>query len=166
MITLMPRLKMSYPNMTNLVAISLFVVSISVTNHAFANEKYPVSPMVSELKLERIGEVLFRYVEFFESYPCLRLETFEPISRKPIDRKEVCKFRIDHLMVDVKNDVAAVFYKNLGAQDKTFNFSADISLKRANSHYLNCKVVISDKGKLSEPVCREGQRPPEPDENK
>lgn len=148
------------------IAANLFLVSISAVNLVFANEKYPVSPMVSELKLERIGDILFRYVEFFESYQCLRLETFEPISRKPIDRKEVCKFRIDHLMVDVRNDVAAVFYKNRTVQDMTFNFSADISLKRANSHYLNCKVVISDKGKLSEPVCREGQRPPEPDEKK
>lgn len=152
--------------MTKLIVISLFAVTIAISTNAFANEKYPVSPMVSELKLERVGDILFRYVEFFESYPCLRLETFEPISRKPIDRKEVCKFRIDHLTVDVRNDAAAVFYKNLGTQDKAFNFSADISLKRAKSHYLNCNVVISDKGKLSEPVCREGQRPPEPDEKK
>lgn len=152
--------------MINSIAMSLFVAAITATTQAFANEKYPVSPMVSELKIERVGDILFRYVEFFESYPCLRLETFEPISRKPIDRKEVCKFRIDQLTVDVRNDVAVVFYKNLGAQDKVFNFSADISLKRASSHYLNCKVFISDKGKLSEPVCKDGQRPPEPDETK
>lgn len=152
--------------MTKLIVISLFAITISISTNAFATEKYPVSPMVSELKLERVGDILFRYVEFFESYPCLRLETFEPINRKPLDRKEVCKFRIDHLTVDVRNDVAAVFYENLGTQEKVFNFSADISIKRASSHYLNCKVVISDKGKLSEPVCKEGQRPPEPDEKK
>ena len=144
----------------------MFATTIIVTTNALANEKYPVSPMVSELKLERVGDILFRYVEFFESYPCLRLETFEPINRKPIDRKEVCKFRIDHLTVDVWNDVAAVFYENLGVQGKVFNFSADVSIKRASSHYLNCKVVITDKGKLSEPLCKEGERPPEPEEKK
>ena len=152
--------------MINLIVMGLFATTIIVTTNALANEKYPVSPMVSELKLERVGDILFRYVEFFESYPCLRLETFEPISRKPIDRKEVCKFRIDHLTVDVWNNVAAVFYKNLGVQDKVFNFSVDVSIKRASSHYLNCKVVITDKGKLSEPLCKEEQRPPEPEEKK
>lgn len=148
------------------IVIILLTSIVSAASYASPNEKYPVSPMVSELKLERVGDILFRYVEFFETYPCLRLETFEPISRKPIDRKEVCKFRIGQLTVDVRNDVAAVFYKNLGAQGTTFNFSADISLKRANSHYLTCKVVISDKGKMTEPACREGQRPPEQDEKK
>ena len=162
----LPNLRMRNPNMVNLIVMGLFAAIISLTTNAFANEKYPVSPMVSELKLERVGDILFRYVEFFESYPCLRLETFEPISRKPIDRKEVCKFQIDHLTVDVRNDVAAVFYKHLGMQDKIFNFSADISMKRARSHYLTCKIVIADKGKLSEPVCKEEQRPPELDEKR
>ena len=145
---------------------TILATIMSVTAHASAHEKYPVSLLVSEVKVVRVGDILFRYVEFFESYPCLRLETFEPISRKPIDRKEVCKFRIDHLTVDVRNDVAAVFYKHLGMQDKVFNFSADISVKRANSHYLNCKVVISEKGKLSEPICKEEQRPSEAEEKK
>lgn len=144
----------------------IFTSIASAASHASPNEKYPVSLLVSQAKVERVGDILFRYVEFFESYPCLRLETFEPSKRKPLDRKEVCKFRIDHLTVDVRNDVAAVFYKNLGAQDKAFNFSADISLKRASAHYLNCKVVILDNGKLSEPTCKEGKRPLESDDKK
>lgn len=151
--------------MSRLIAFFLSASIVSVAA-ASANERYPVSPYVNAVKLERTGEVLFRYVEFFETYPCLRLETFEPISRKPVDRKDVCSFRIDDLTIDTRTDVAAVFFEKMRLEGSTFLFSADLSLRRADAHYLNCKLAISNKGKLSEPVCIPGERPPEPDDSK
>lgn len=31
-----------------------------------AQERHPVSPLVSEVTVQRVGDVLFRYIQFFE----------------------------------------------------------------------------------------------------
>lgn len=148
--------------MTNTKLATFIVLGVAMATQVVANEKYPVSPMVTALQLERVGDVLFRYIEFFERYPCLRIETLVPASRKLIARRDVCKFRVENLLIDTRTDVAAVFFQNFEVKDNGFNFDVDLSLSRAGAHYLNCRVAISDDGKLPEPSCKEGKRPPEP----
>ena len=126
-----------------------------------ASEPYPVSPMVSAVKVERVGDVLFRYVEFFELYPCLRLETLKPTKRRLITRKDLCRFRTGGLHIDTRKDVAAVFFRNFALRDDAFHFDVDLSLRRAGAPYLNCVVTIGNNGALSEPQCSEGNRPSE-----
>ena len=158
---------MSNPNMLKILVTILLGVAVSTAAHASAHEKYPVSPLVSQVTVKRVGDVLFRYVEFFEKYPCLRLETFTEGDLKPIDRKELCKFRIDSEVIDItKERLTGVIHENLRLEKNTFNFSTDIIFARPGHLYLNCSVSISNLGKLSEPVCRRGERPPEPEANK
>ena len=137
--------------------------------YASAYEKYPVSPLAWEINVERVGDVLFRYVRFSSEseYPCLRLETFEPTGNlKLLSRRDICKIRINHEIVDVRNDVSGSSFEKLRLEGNVFNFAADIILRRPGSYYLNCKVAISEKGNLSEPVCQEGERPPDSGDSK
>ena len=158
---------MSNPGMLKILVSILLGVAASAAAHASAHEKYPVSPLVSQVTVKRVGDVLFRYVEFFEKYPCLRLETFTGGDLNPIDRKELCKFRIDSEVIDItKERLTGVIHENLRLESNTFKFSTDIIFARPGHLYLNCSVSISSQGKLSEPVCRRGERPPEPEANK
>lgn len=154
--------------MIKLIAAIFFTTAVSATSHASPSEKYPVSPLAWELHVERVGDVLFRYVRFLSEsdYPCLRLETFEPINLKLLSRQDICKLRARNEMIDVRNDVSGAFFEKFKLEGKVFHFAADIILRRPGSYYLECKVDISDKGKLSEPICKEGQRPHEPEEKK
>ena len=145
-----------------LVAIFL-MVAVSTAAHASAHEKYPVSPFVSQVTVKRVGDVLFRYVEFFEKYPCLRLETFTDGDLKLIDRKELCRFQTDSEVIDItKEPLSGVIHDNFRLEKNIFNFSTDIIFARPGHRYLNCSVSISDQGKLSELICTRGERPPEP----
>ena len=139
----------------------------STTVHASAYEKYPVSPLAWEVNVERVGDVLLRYVNFLSEseYPCLRLETFEPINLRPIDRKDICKIKIDQRMIDVRKGIASVEFRSFAFKKGEFLFNTNILVAAPGElfHYLNCKVTISDKGKLSEPACAEGVRPPKQD---
>jgi hypothetical protein len=133
--------------------------------HASASEKYPVSPYAWELKVQRVGEVLFRYVIFFpDEYPCLRTETFDPTSLQLIDKKDICKIPIDrNLTLDVRKDVTAAYFEDPIFEESIFRFTADISTKRGPAYLLSCEIVISNSGKLSEPECHGDERPTEPE---
>ena len=143
-------------NMTRTVVTTFLVTILSVSAHASAHEKYPVSLLVSEVKVVRVGNVLFRYIEFFEDYPCIRFETMQPVSHKLIDRMEACTFRIGNNSIDVRRkDLAGVGYKEYRLEGNKFHFTADIILGGSEPGLppLSCIVVIADKGKLSEPAC-------------
>ena len=130
-----------------------------------APERHAVSPLASELTAHRVGDVLFRYIQFFEQYPCLRLETLSPPSFKRIDKVEVCKFVVDGEAIDVtKEKLTAVLYENFKLESDVFSFSTDIIFARQGYRYLNCRVSIAKTGKLSQPACQLGKRSPEPNE--
>lgn len=142
----------------------LLVMSATVPPFATGAEKYPVSSLVSEVKLQRAGQVLFRYVEFDaeSEYPCLRLETLKPgYAHEIIDRTDVCSLLVGNATVDVSKDVSGVYFSNYSVRNGKFRFTAEISLARAGSHYLDCEVMIPDNGKLTAPACKESTRPPE-----
>ena len=67
--------------MIKMIVTTLIVTVVSATSYASPSEKYPVSPLAWELHVDRVGDVIFRYVRFLSEsdYPCLRLETFETI---------------------------------------------------------------------------------------
>lgn len=122
-----------------------------------------MSPLVSQVTVKRVGDVMFRYIEFFEQYPCLRLETFTDNSFKRIDGLELCKFPVDGALIDVtKAQLSGVVHENLRLEQGVFYFSTDIIFARSGYRYLNCSVVISSAGKLSPAKCAEGERPPTP----
>lgn len=132
--------------------------------YATPTDKHPVSPLAWELQVERVGDVLFRYIRFMSEseYPCLRLETFDPDKNlKRLHRREVCQVRAGDETIDVRNDVSGVMFEGFKLDGRDFYFAADIVLRQPGSRYLNCKVTITDKGKISEPNCKEGQRPPD-----
>ena len=132
-------------------------------NQASASEQYPVSPYAWELKVQRVGEVLFRYVIFFsDEYPCLRTETFEPTNLKLIVRKDICKIPVDkNWTLDVRKDVAAAYFEAPKFEENIFRFTADISTKRGPTYLLSCEIVISENGALSDPTCQGGEQPTE-----
>lgn len=161
-----PDHRKSNPRMIKTFVTILIVPVVSATAHASAYEKYPVSPLVSEVKVGRAGDVLFRYIEFFEDYPCIRFETMQPISHKLIDRMEACTFQIDNSSIDVRRkDLAGVGYKEYRLEGNVFHFTADIVLGGSGPALppLSCKVVIANKGKMSRPACTRGERPLESD---
>ncbi|MBI3897583.1 MAG: hypothetical protein HY308_04710 [Gammaproteobacteria bacterium] len=137
------------------------LLAACTTVHASASEKYPVPTPVWEVKVERINDFLLRYVVFDTfAYPCLRLETIEPISDKLVHRMDVCKFQIDNMTIDVRRkDLAGSGFKDFRLEENVFYFTAEIFLAKPGSYYLNCKVVISNNGKLSGPECKEGEPP-------
>lgn len=155
-------------SMIKMIVTTLLVTVVSATTYASDYKNTPVvSPLAYQVTVKRVGDVLFRYVEFFEGYPCLRLETFTVGYLKLIDRKEVCKFRTDRGMVDVRRDsLTGVVHENLKLEKNIFHFSTDIVFAGPGYYYATCKVVISDKGKLSEPDCTQDVRPPEPGEKR
>jgi len=154
-------------NMFKILTAITLMATISSVAKASAYEKYPVSPFVSKVTVMRVGDVLFRYVEFFEKYPCLRLETFMDADLKQIDRKEICKFKADNEVIDImKEQLSGVIHENFKLEKNVFSFSTDIIFARPGYRYLNCTVSISNSGKLSEPVCKRGERPPEPETKK
>lgn len=143
------------------------IVTVPAVAQASAYEKYPVSPLVSQVTVKRVGDVLFRYVEFFEKYPCLRLETFTDNNLKLIDRKELCKFQADSEVIDItKERLTGVIHENFRLEKNIFSFSTDIIFAKPGHRYLNCSVSISNLGKLSEPVCKRGERPAEAETKK
>ena len=150
--------------MKTLTVPSLLFFAMTGSAYAAPADKYPVSPLAWELQVERVGDVLFRYIRFLSEseYPCLRLETFDPDKDlKRLHRREVCKVRAGDETIDVRHDVSGVMFEGFKLEGSDFHFAADIVLRRPGSRYLNCKVTISNKGKLSEPNCIEGQRPPD-----
>ena len=150
--------------MTKTIVAAILAGVVSTAVFASPSERYPVSPLAWEISVERVGDVLFRYVRFLSEseYPCLRLETFEPVGNlKLLSRQDICKIRIRNQVVDVRNDVSGSSFREFKLDGRVFSFVADITLKRPGSYYLNCKVVIADSGKLSEPTCKEGERPPD-----
>lgn len=154
------------PSMIKTIVTIFFAAGVPAAAHAAAHEKYPVSPLVSEVKVERAGDVHFRYVEFFEDYPCIRFETMQPISHKLIDRMEVCTFQVGNNSIDVRRkDLAGVGYKEYRLKGNVFHFTADIVLGGSGPGLppLSCKVVIANNGKMTEPACTRGERPAEPD---
>ena len=145
------------------IAILILTTFGSTATYA-AQERHPVSPLVSEVTVQRVGDVLFRYIRFFEDYPCLRLETLAHPGFKRIDKVEVCKFVVDGKTIDVtKEELSGVLYENFALENDVFTFSTDIIFARPGYRYLNCRVSIAKTGKLSPPVCKPGERPPEPD---
>lgn len=150
--------------MSRTLLATLLIVATSATADAAVYEKHPVSPLAWEVNVERVGEVLFRYIRFSPEYPCLRLETFEPIHVKRIDRKEICKFQTNRGVIDVtKEPLSGVIHENLKLEKNIFHFSTEIIFAGPGHYYANCKVVISDNGKMTEPACTRGERPAEPD---
>ena len=130
-----------------------------------ASERHTVSPLVSEVTVQRVGDMLFRYIRFFDDYPCLRLETLTHPGFKRIDKVEVCRFVIDGETIDVtKEQLSGVLYENFKLENDVFTFSTDIIFARQGYRYVNCRVSIAKTGKLSQPACKLGERPPEPDE--
>lgn len=149
--------------MLKILAAVILTTAISSVATASAHEKYPVSPLVSKVTVMRAGDVLFRYVEFFEKYPCLRLETFTDADLKPIDRKELCKFKIGDEAIDLtKEQLSGIIHENFRLEKNVFSFSTDIIFARPGHRYLNCSVSISNLGKMAEPICKRGERPSEP----
>jgi len=149
--------------MTKIIPI-LILSTFGSTGTYAAQERHPVSPLVYEVTVQRVGDVLFRYIQFFEQYPCLRLETLSSPSFKRIDKVEVCKFVVDGKTIDVTKEVlTAVLYENFKLENDVFTFSTDIIFARQGYRYLNCRVSIARTGKLSQPACQLGERPPEPD---
>ena len=141
--------------MIKTIVACVFVVMV-VCTQASATEKYPVSPYAWELKVQRVGDVLFRYVIFFsDEYPCLRTETFEPANLKLIVRKDICKIPVDKSWtLDVRKDVAAAYFEDPEFEENIFRFTADISTKRGPTYLLSCEIVISNNGSLSDPACQ------------
>ena len=143
--------------MKRAIIICLGVALVSVTGQASSAEKYPVPLAVSEVKVERVGDVLFRYIEFFEDYPCIRFETIQPINHRLIDRMEACTFRVDNSFIDVRRkDLAGVGYKEYKLEGNVFHFTADIVVGGSGPGIppLSCSVSISEKGKLAVPICK------------
>jgi len=155
-------------NMIKAIVTTFLVTVVSVATYASDYQSTPaVSPLAYQINAQRVGDVVFRSVEFFEGYPCLRLETFTVGYLKPVDRKEVCKFRTDRGVIDVRKErLTGVIHENLKLEKNIFHFSTEIIFAGPGHYYANCKVVISDNGKMTEPACTRGERPPEPDANK
>lgn len=123
---------------------------------ATAAEKYPVPLAVSEVKVQRVGEILFRYVEFLTDYPCIRFETLRPGDLKLIDRMEACTFKADGRSIDVRRkSLAGVGYKDYRLEGNTFRFIADIVVGGSGPGLppLKCAIAIAASGKLSGPTC-------------
>jgi hypothetical protein len=137
----------------------LAIAAWAFTQAVLANEKYPVSTMVMDVKTERVGDVLLRYVDFFEQYPCLRLETLQPVTHKLLDRREVCKIRAAEGTIDLAADTAGFEFKDFQFDERGIRFAVEIIMRQQGSHYVNCTAVIAEKGKLPEPVCVEGAKP-------
>ena len=129
----------------------------SVPGHASPGEPYAVPLMVSEVRVQRVGSVLFRYLEFFEDYPCIRFETLQPPRLKLIDRVEACRFTVDGRTIDVRNKgLAGVGYKGNRLENNVFCFAAHIVVGGSGPGLppLSCSVVIAHDGKLTGPSCQ------------
>ena len=132
----------------------------AVFAYTAAAEMYSVPLTVSEVKVQRVGEILFRYVEFFEDYPCIRFETLRPGNLELIDRLEACTFKAGDRSIDVrKKGVAGVGYKDYRLEGNTFHFTADIVVGGSGPGLppLTCAIAIAGSGKLSGPVCDVGR---------
>ena len=120
--------------------------------------------MVSEVRVQRVGSVLFRYVEFFEDYPCMRFETLQPPRLKLVDRVEACRFKVDSRTVDVRDKgLAGVGYKDYRLENNVFYFTADIVIGGSGPGLppLSCSVFIAHDGKLTGPSCQPGKESPQ-----
>ena len=151
--------------MPNVIATAvLSTIGLTGAYASPSQEKHSVSPLVSQVTVERVNDVIFRYVQFFEQYPCLRLETFADTNFKRIDKVDACKFPVDGKVVDVTREkLSGVLYENFKLEGSVFSFSTDIIFATPGHRYLNCSVSIAKAGKLSPLVCKPGERPPEPD---
>lgn len=150
--------------MGKILSVFLLTASACASAPAAPLDKHPVSPLAWEVRVDRVGDWLFRYVRFLSEseYPCLRIETFDPAKNlNLVHRRDICKVRVNDATIDLQKDVSASSFENLKLEENVFRFAVDIVRKQPGSHYLACKVVISAKGRLSEPSCQEGERPPE-----
>ena len=145
--------------------VALLVLSTFGSSATYAaQERHAVSPLVFEVTVERVGDVLFRYIQFFEQYPCLRLETFADTNFKRIDKIEACKFTVDGKVIDVAREtLSGVLYEDFKLEGNVFSFSTDIIFATPGHRYLNCSVSITKAGTLSPLACKPGERPLEPD---
>lgn len=151
--------------MPNVIAIALLTtIGLTAAYAAPSQEKHFVSPLVSQVTVGRVNDVIFRYVQFFEQYPCLRLETFADTNFKRIDKIEACKFTVDGKVIDVAREkLSGVLYENFKLEGNVFSFSTDIIFATPGHRYLNCSVSIAKTGKMSPLACKPGERPREPD---
>lgn len=136
----------------------IFALFVLYSSCAIAEGPAPFSPLVWDVKIERVGNVLFRYTTFNteSEYPCMRFETIEPTSNKVLQIKDYCKVTLPFLnntVIDLKNEVQLVDYMDLKFVDDTFTFTLDIILKEQASFLLSCSLNI-DGENMSEVDCK------------
>ena len=136
---------------------TIFAIFALYSSCAIAEDPASFSPLVWDVKVERAGNVLFRYTTFNteSEYPCMRFETIEPISNKVLQTKDYCKVTLPFLnntVVDLRNEIQLVDYMDLKFVDDTFTFTLDIILKDQASFLLSCSLNI-DGENISEVVC-------------
>lgn len=134
-----------------------FALLILYTSIASAEIPNPFSPLVWEVKVERIGDVLFRYTTFNteSEYPCLRFETIEPVSNKVLRTKDYCKITLPLLndtVIDVKSEIQMVDYMDFKLTGNTLTFVVDLILREPASFLLLCSLKIEGPN-ISETVC-------------
>ena len=139
------------------IIICTFTLLILYTSSVSAEIPSPFSPLVWEVKVERIGDVLFRYTTFNteSKYPCLRFETIEPVSNKVLRTKDYCKITLPFLndtVIDVKSEVQMVDYMDFKLTGNTFTFVVDLILRDPASFLLLCSLKI-DGPDIPETVC-------------
>lgn len=142
---------------SNKLISTLFSILVFWSITVSAGTPAPLSPLVWEVKVERAGNVLFRYTTFNteSEYPCMRFETIEPTSNKVLKTKDYCKVTLPFLnntVVDLKNEVQLIDYMDLKLVDDIFTFTIDIILKEQASFLLSCSLNI-DGENISEVIC-------------